>query len=83
MSLGDVLGDIAADKAAQGIATALVGAVVREAASMLGDKTDLARTLVGHAANIVPVEVLRQFLDDEAVRRAKAIADGAESAKFG
>lgn len=84
MSLGDVLAEQAANAAKSSVVTALVGALVREAAALIGpDKVDLARGLVSHAAELVPVEVLRQFLDDEAVRRANAVADTAEDAKFG
>lgn len=84
MSFDDVLAQLAASRAAETVATALVGAVVREAASRIGpDKVGLARALVDSALDVVPVEVLRQMLDDAAVRRANAIADTAEGAKFG
>jgi hypothetical protein len=84
MSLADVVSDMVTRKTAETVATALVGAVVREAASRIGpDKVGLARTLVDSALDVVPVEVLRQMLDDAAVRRANAIADAAEDAKHG
>lgn len=40
------------------------------------------RKLLGLVLDIVPVTVARQMLDDAAVRRANAIADAAEVAKF-
>lgn len=84
MSLADVVSEMVTRKTAETVATALVGAVVREAAQRIGpDKVGLARTLVDAALDHVPVDVLRQMLDDAAVRRANAIADKGEEAKFG
>lgn len=40
------------------------------------------RKLLSAILDIVPVAVARQMLDDAAVRRANAIADAAEIAKF-
>lgn len=51
---------------------------------MTPDKAiDLARKLIALALDIVPAEAAKQLIDDEAVRRANAIADLAETAKFG
>lgn len=49
---------------------------------------DLARKLIALALDIVPADAAKQLIDDEAVRRANAIADTAEDAviaaqKFG
>ena len=44
---------------------------------------DLARSLLGLVLDLVPPPVARQMLDEEAVRRANAVADAAETAKFG
>lgn len=44
---------------------------------------DLVRQLLSIILAHVPVDVARQLLDDEAVKRANIIADGAERAKFG
>ena len=44
---------------------------------------DAARTLVGIGLAFVPVEDLRQYLDEEARKRAEAVADAAEALKFG
>jgi hypothetical protein len=43
---------------------------------------DLARKLLDLALDLAPVEVLRMFLDEAAVRRQRAIADAAEVAKY-
>jgi hypothetical protein len=43
---------------------------------------DLARRLLDLALDLAPVEVLRMFLDEEAVRRQRALADAAEVVKF-
>jgi len=84
MSLGDVMAEMAASKAAREVGLSIVSAVVREVAEHLGsDRIELARTLADHALDYAPVTVLRQFLDDAAVRRAADVADWAEDAKFG
>lgn len=47
------------------------------------DVIDVVRKLVSLILDLVPVDVAKQALDDAAVRRANAIADAAEAAKFG
>ncbi len=47
------------------------------------DAIDTVRRLVDLALDLVPHDVAKQLLDDSAVRRANAIADAAEVAKFG
>ena len=47
------------------------------------DVVDVVRKLLSLILDLVPVDVARQALDDEAVRRANAIANAAELAKFG
>lgn len=42
-----------------------------------------ARALIEQGLELVPVETLRRYLDDEAVRRANIAADLASIAKFG
>ncbi len=44
---------------------------------------DLFRLAADVALTLVPVEVLRNHLDDAAVRRANALADAASLVKFG
>jgi hypothetical protein len=44
---------------------------------------ELVRQLIAIVLSLVPKEVAEQLLTDEAVKRANAIADGAELAKFG
>lgn len=44
---------------------------------------DIARRAVGLGLDLVPVEELRGYLHEESQRRANAIADAAEAAKFG
>ncbi len=44
---------------------------------------DLVRSLLDLILGLVPAPVARQLLDDAAVKRANAIADAAEAAKFG
>ncbi len=51
---------------------------------MTPDKAiDLARKLIGLALDIVPADAAKQLVDDEAVRRANAVANLAEDLKFG
>lgn len=47
------------------------------------DVIDIVRVLVKAILELVPVDVAQQLLTDEAVRRANAIADAGEVAKFG
>lgn len=47
------------------------------------DVIDVVRKLIGLILDLVPHDVAKQLLTDEAVRRANAIADTAEAAKFG
>jgi hypothetical protein len=47
------------------------------------DIIDIARIAVDLLLRLVPATVARQMLDDAEVRRANAIADLAERAKFG
>ncbi len=47
------------------------------------DAIDAARIAADLLLTLVPAPVARQLLDDAAVRRATAIADGAEALKFG
>lgn len=44
---------------------------------------DIARGLIDLLLSIVPAPVAKQMLDEAAIRRANAIADAAEAAKFG
>lgn len=44
---------------------------------------DFARGVLSLLLDVLPVSMLRQLLDEEAVRRQNAIADAAEKAKFG
>jgi len=44
---------------------------------------DLARGILGLLLDVLPVTMLRQLLDEEAIKRQNAIADVAEAAKFG
>lgn len=44
---------------------------------------DLVRALLDLVLKLVPVTVARDELDAAAIRRANAIADGLEAAKFG
>lgn len=51
---------------------------------MTPDKAvDLAAKMAALILDLVPAPVARQLIDDAAVRRANAIADVAEDAKFG
>lgn len=47
------------------------------------DYLDTARKLADALLDLVPHDVAKQMLSDAAVRRANAIADAAEAAKFG
>lgn len=47
------------------------------------DYLETARKLADVLLDLVPAPVARQMLDDAAVRRANAIADVAQFAKFG
>jgi hypothetical protein len=47
------------------------------------DVISIVRRILDVILDLVPVDVARQILDDAAVRRANAIADAAEAAKFG
>lgn len=44
---------------------------------------DLVRRLLSMVLDLVPESVAKQLLDDEAVKRGNAIANAAESIKFG
>lgn len=44
---------------------------------------DIARALLDLVLKLIPVTVARDELDEAARRRANAIADAAEAAKFG
>lgn len=48
-----------------------------------GRHIDAARAFADATLEIVPVTVAHQELDDAAIRRANAIADIAQAAKFG
>lgn len=43
---------------------------------------DLARGIISLLLDVLPVTMLRQLLDEEAIRRQNAIADAAEAVKF-
>lgn len=44
---------------------------------------EIVRMLLDLVLKLIPVEVARDELNEAAVRRANAIADAAEAAKFG
>lgn len=44
---------------------------------------DAARRVVAAGLALVPIEELRQYLDEEARQRVEGIADAAEGLKFG
>lgn len=44
---------------------------------------DVVRKLIGLILDLVPHTIAEKLLTEEAVRRANAIADTAEAAKFG
>ena len=44
---------------------------------------EAARFAVDTLLDLVPVDVARQLLDEQAVKRANVVADAAEIAKFG
>lgn len=44
---------------------------------------DLARGILALLLDLLPASMLRQLLDEEAIRRQNAIANAAEAAKFG
>ena len=43
---------------------------------------ELARGIISLLLDVLPVTMLRQLLDEEAIRRQNAIADAAEAVKF-
>lgn len=47
------------------------------------DRAEAARALVSKALDLVPVDELRTYLNDEAARRAELAGDIAEAIKFG
>ena len=47
------------------------------------DPIAIARAIAGLALDLVPVALLREHLDAEAIARANAEADAAERVKFG
>lgn len=49
----------------------------------LTNPVDISRRLAGIALNLLPVDELKQHLDDEARARVDLVADGVEAAKFG
>lgn len=57
--------------------------VAADAMSGAATPESTARALVEQGLELVPVEALRRYLDDAAVRRANAAADLASLAKFG
>jgi hypothetical protein len=76
--------DILSNRAVEIAATAIVGATLNAAAAQLGpDRVGLVRSVAAQLLEHVPVEVLAQLIRDESVRRANALADLAERAKFG
>lgn len=44
---------------------------------------DVARRLMGVGLDLVPVDELREYLDDEAKKRQEALYEAAGTAKFG
>ena len=63
-----------------------IAALVRAGADALdGDSVsaaDVARSIIGLGLDLVSVEELREYLDDEARRRADLAAEVAEQLKF-
>lgn len=48
-----------------------------------GQALDFARGVLSLLLDVLPVTMLQQLLDEEAIKRQNAIADTAEKAKFG